>query len=40
MFKERGIYTEILNHLEKKEYTIITGARQVWKNNIIKKTIQ
>lgn len=37
MFKERLIYSKILNHLEKKEYTIITGARQVGKTTILKK---
>ena len=35
MFKKRLIYNEILNHLEKKEFTIITGARRTGKTTIL-----
>jgi uncharacterized protein len=36
MFKYRDLLTDIENHLYKKEYTIITGARQVGKTTILK----
>jgi predicted AAA+ superfamily ATPase len=35
MFKKRLIYNDILNHLEKKEFTIITGARSTGKTTIL-----
>lgn len=34
---KRKLYTEISNHLEEKEYTIITGARQTGKTTILRQ---
>ena len=35
MFKERTIYQKVREHLNKKEYTIVTGARQTGKTTLI-----
>jgi len=35
MLKNRDLYTQINKHLDKKEYTIITGARQTGKTTLI-----
>ena len=35
MYIERKIYTKIKKHLDRKEYTIITGARQTGKTTLI-----
>ncbi len=37
MIKERELYKSLLSHLDKKEYSIIIGARQVGKTTIIQK---
>lgn len=37
MIKQRTIYVEILRHLQRKEFTIITGARQTGKTTILKQ---
>jgi len=35
---ERDLYCKIIEHLDKKEYTIITGARQTGKSTLLKQT--
>jgi len=35
---ERDLYHQIIEHLEKKEHTIITGARQTGKSTLLKQT--
>ena len=37
MFRQRLIYDSIINHLSKKQYTIITGARQTGKTTILEQ---
>ncbi len=37
MIKQRTIYVGILRHLQRKEFTIITGARQTGKTTILKQ---
>ena len=37
MIKERIIYPELVNHLKRKEFTIITGARQTGKTTLLKE---
>ena len=37
MIKERIIYPELINHLKRKEFTIITGARQTGKTTLLKE---
>ena len=35
---ERDLYHRIIGHLDKNEYTIITGARQTGKSTLLKRT--
>ena len=35
--KDRDLYPEVRQHVEKKEYSIITGARQVGKTTLAQK---
>ncbi|PKP46426.1 MAG: AAA family ATPase [Bacteroidetes bacterium HGW-Bacteroidetes-11] len=37
MFYERELYSQIKLHIEKKEFTVITGARQAGKTTLLKK---
>ena len=37
MFYERELYSQIRPHIEKKEFTVITGARQAGKTTLLKK---
>ena len=37
MKKQRFIYADIVKHLKRKEFTIITGARQTGKTTILKQ---
>ena len=37
MFYERELYGQILLHIDKKEFTVITGARQAGKTTLLKK---
>ena len=37
MYKERAIFQDIENHIQHKEFTIITGARQTGKTTILKQ---
>ena len=37
MIKDRELYNSLISHLDKKEYSIIVGARQVGKTTIIQK---
>ncbi len=37
MYKQRTIYPEIVKHLDKKQFTVITGARQTGKTTILKQ---
>jgi uncharacterized protein len=36
MYIKRNIHNEIINHIKRKEYSIITGARQCGKTSLIK----
>jgi predicted AAA+ superfamily ATPase len=35
---ERNLYHQIIGHLDKKEHTVITGARQTGKSTLLKQT--
>lgn len=37
MIKDRDLYDNVRRHVEKKEYSIITGARQVGKTTLVRK---
>lgn len=37
MIKDRDLYSQLLKHLDKKEYSIIIGARQVGKTTLVQK---
>ena len=37
MMKDRDLYPKVRQHVEKKEYSIITGARQVGKTTLVQK---
>ena len=37
MIKDRDLYPTVRQHVEKKEYSIITGARQVGKTTLVQK---
>ena len=37
MIKNRDLYNQLLQHLDKKEYSIIIGARQVCKTTLIQQ---
>ncbi len=37
MIKDRDLYSVVRRHVEKKEYSIITGARQVGKTTLVRK---
>jgi predicted AAA+ superfamily ATPase len=40
MIKERNLLSKVVNHLLKKEYTIIIGARQTGKTTLLKQLFQ
>jgi predicted AAA+ superfamily ATPase len=40
MYIPREIYNEIVNHIQRKEFTILTGARQTGKTTIARKLFQ
>jgi predicted AAA+ superfamily ATPase len=36
MYIKRNIHNDIINHLKRKQYSIITGARQCGKTSLLK----